>query len=98
MVLAMGGHAVGGLRGNGPSLAGKLGGGSAIALRAGMGLIASSACFGPIPLPHWWGGCLRRSWWGSAGLMPLAPGWVYNPMQMWLGRRRFRVQPWQRFP
>jgi len=38
-----------GLCGFGPALAGKLGGGLAFALRAGMGLIASNARSGPIP-------------------------------------------------
>jgi hypothetical protein len=41
----------GGLCGIGPALAGKLGGGSAIALRAGFLWIASNARSGPIPLP-----------------------------------------------
>ena len=77
MVLAMGWHALKGSAGTVLRSQGSFGGGLAFALRAGFLWIASSACFGPIPLPPWWGGCLRRSWWGSAGLMPLAPGWVY---------------------
>ena len=40
-----------GLRGNGPALAGKLGGGSAFALRAMARVIASNARSGPFPLP-----------------------------------------------
>jgi cbb3-type cytochrome oxidase subunit 3 len=43
--------AVVGLRGSGPALAGKLGGGSAFALRAMARVIASNARSGPFPLP-----------------------------------------------
>ena len=93
-----------GLCGIDPALAGKLGGGSAFALRAGFLWIASNARSGSIPLPlgdpssgsdlGWrCGGAGCR--WGAAGLIVRVPG-LGRPlmqMQMWLGRRRFPVQP-----
>ncbi len=48
--------------GNGPVLAGKLGGGGALARRAGSGMIASNACSGPFPL-------LSGREWGSGDVM-----------------------------
>ena len=45
-----------GLRGNGPALAGRLGGGEAFALCARARVIAFNARSGPIPLRLWGGG------------------------------------------
>ena len=45
-----------GLRGNGPALAGRLGGGGDFARARGVGVIAFNARSVPIPLPLWGGG------------------------------------------